>query len=152
MEPRFVPNEPATDLFRKYTLSFPGGSLTATKDVILAMFEPDNLPDLCSPEEKQVSRKQSTWTAYPGGPTRVVEATTYVKKNYSNGSSGRAAGGEPIQVLINGDYWTARLTGTHQDFMDYLCQEKDALKDGFTFWRSQKGKPYSISDNSQSQQ
>lgn len=150
MEPRFVPNPVTTDLYRRYTLSFPGGSLSATKDVILSMFEAENLPDLCSPEEISVSRKESSWTPYPGATSTRVEATTYTKKNYSNGSSGRAVGGEPIQILINGDYWTARLTGSHQNFMDYLCQQKDSLKDGFTFWRSQKGKPYSISDNSTS--
>lgn len=148
MEPRFVPNPVSTDLYRSYTISYPGGSLSATKDVLLSMFESDNLPDLCSPEIKTVSRKESAWTAYPGATPTRVESFTYVKKNYSNGSSGRAKGGEPIQVLVNGDYWTARLTGSHQDFMDYLCENKDALKDGFTFWRSQKGKPYSITDNS----
>lgn len=150
MEPRFVANEASTDLFRSYTISYKGGSLSATKDVLLSMFEKDNLPDLCSPEEINVSRKESNWTAYPGATPVRVEKVEYVKKNYSNGSSGRAKGGEPIKILVNGDYWTARLTGSHQSFMDYLCENKDALKDGFTFWRSQKGKPYSISDNSTS--
>ena len=151
MEPRFVPNPVATDLYRNYTISFPGGSLTATKDVLLSMFEADNLPDTCSPEEIPVSRKQYNWTSYPqSDEIRIVQPTTYTLKNYSNGGNSRAAAGEPIKVLINNDYWTARLVGSHQAFMDYLCDNKSSLKDGFTYWVSQKGSPYMLTDNSNS--
>ena len=150
METRFVPNEVTADLYRYYTLSFPGGSIKATKDVLASMFERENLPDTCNPEEVEISRKQSTWTAYPGAPSRLVNATTYVKKNYSNGGTSRAAGGEPIKILINNDWWTARLTGSHQSFMDYLCENRSALRDGFTVWKSNAGKEYALTDNSTS--
>ena len=150
MELRFVPNAVTADLYRNYTISFPGGSLTATKDVLLSMFEDDNLFDTCSPETKEVSRKQYGWTAYPGGDSRLVQATTYTLKNYSNGGNSRAAAGEPIKVLINNDFWTARLVGSHQSFMDFLCANKSSLRDGFTYWVSQKGSPYVMTDNSTS--
>ena len=148
MDPRFVPNEVTADLYRQYTISFPGGSIKATKDVLASMFERDNLPDTCNPETKEVSRKQYNWTPYPGAGVRIVEATTYTKKNYSNGGTSKAAGGEAIKVLINNDWWTARLTGSHQAFMDYLCDNRSALRDGFTYWKSEAGKPYSLTDNS----
>jgi hypothetical protein len=151
MEPRFVPNPVAPDLYRNYTISFPGGSLTATKDVLLSMFESDNLFDTCSPETKTVSRKGYNWTSYPGSSdVRLVSETTYELKNYSNGGNSRAAAGEPIKVLINNDFWTARLQGSHQDFMDFLCENKSSLRDGFTYWVSQKGSPYLMTDNSTS--
>ena len=148
MDLRFVPNTVTADLYRNYTISFPGGSLTATKDVLLSMFEDDNLFDTCSPETKQVSRKQYNWTAYPGSSeVRIVEATSYTLKNYSNGGNSRSAAGEPIKILINNDFWTARLVGSHQDFMDFLCNNKSSLRDGFTYWVSQKGSPYIMTDN-----
>lgn len=151
MEPRFVPNEVTADLFRNYTISFPGGSLTATKDVLLAMFEDENLFNTCAPETKTVSRKQYNWTSYPGSnEVRIVEPTTYTLKNYSNGGNSRAAAGEPIKLLINNDFWTARLMGSHQDFMDWLCENRSSLRDGFTYWKSQKGSPYVMTDNSTS--
>jgi len=151
METRFVPNEVAADLYRNYTISFPGGSLTATKDVLTSMFEKDNLPDTCSPEVLEVSRKGSTWTRFRDDPNlRVVSPTTYTLKNYSNGGNSRAAAGEPIKILINNDFWTARLVGSHQDFMDYLCANRSSLIDGFTYWQSQKGSPYFMTDNSTS--
>ncbi len=150
-ETRFVPNPVTTDLYRNYTISFPGGSLTATKDVLSSMFEKDNLPDTCSPETKVVSRKESTWSRYPGDDrVRFVQPYTYTLKNYSNGGNSRAAAGEPIKILINNSYWTARLVGSHQAFMDYLCENRSSLIDGFTYWQSAKGSPYFLTDNSTS--
>ena len=150
-ETRFVPNPVAPDLYRNYTISFPGGSLTATKDVLSSIFEADNLPDTCSPETKTVSRKESLWTRYPGDTQiRRIQPYEYDLKNYSNGGNSRSAAGEPIKMLINNSYWTARLVGSHQSFMDYLCDNKSSLIDGFTYWQSAKGSPYFITDNSTS--
>ena len=150
-ETRFVPNPVTPDLYRNYTISFPGGSLTATKDVLASMFEADNLPNTCDPETKEVSRRESIWTPYPGATEfKRVQAYTYTLKNYSNGGNSRAAAGEPIKILINNDYWTARLVGSHQAFMDYLCDNKSSLVDGFTYWQSAKGSPYFLTDNSTS--
>ena len=147
---QWEPNVVTADLFRNYTISFPGGSLTATKDVLASMFEKDNLPDTCSPETKEVSRKESTWTRYPGDTQlRIVKPYTYTLKNYSNGGNSRAAAGQPIKILINNSYWTARLNGSQQAFQDYLCDNKSSLIDGFTYWQSQKGKPYFLTDNSE---
>ena len=145
MDPRFTPNDITPDLFREFTLSFPGGSIKATKDVLLSLFEDPSALDTCSPTETPISRAAHSRSLYPGGPTTQVSATSYTKKNYSNGGTSRAAGGEPIAVLINGTYWTARLTGSHQDFMDYLCANRSSLAEGFTYWKSQAGKPYSVS-------
>ena len=145
MDPRFVPNEITPDLFREFTISFPGGSIKATKDVLLSMFADPSALDTCSPAETVISRAAHPRSLYPGGPTTQVAATTYIKKNYSNGGTSRAAGGEPISILINGSYWTARLQGSHQDFQDYLCANRGALAEGFSYWKSQAGKPYAIS-------
>ena len=52
------------------------------------MFEKDNLPNTCEPEEKLVSRKQSTWTRYPGDTEfQIVQAYSYTLKNYSNAAT-----------------------------------------------------------------
>ena len=149
MDLKFVPNPVSPDLYRYFTVSFPGGSLRATKDVLESMFENDNLFNTCDPETKEVSRKQYNWTSYPqSAEVRIVQATTYTLKNYSNGGNGAAEAGEPIKILINGSYWTARLVGSHQAFMDWLCANRSSLTDGFTYWISQKGSPYVMTDNS----
>lgn len=141
----FVPNERTDDLFKDFTVSFPGGSITTTKDVLLCMFKnPDQL-QTCGAEFKDVRRQRHERSLYPGGPKTWIEETPYKKYNWSNGGTSRAAGGEPIAILINGDMWTARLQGSHQSFMNYLCANRAALAPGFTYWESNKGKPYSVS-------
>lgn len=135
-------------LYREFTISFPGGSITSTKDVLQHIFADPSKLDVCNPETKAVIRREHKRTAYPGGPQTTVRETPYIKKNYSNGGTSRAAGGEPIRVLINGDYWTARLNGSHQAFMDYLCSNREALAPGFNYWKSQAGKPYAMSSAS----
>ena len=147
MDPRFVPNEETPDLYRKFTVSFPGGSIEATKDVLLSMFAVPEALDTCSPSETPVRVPTHQRTAYPGAPARTVQEYKYTKKNYSNGGTSRAAGGEPIGILINGTYWTGRLQGSHQAFMDFLCENRSSLSPGFTYWKSQKGKPYAISSS-----
>ena len=143
----FVPNERTDDLFKNFTVSFPGGSITATKDVLLFMFKDPAQLETCGAESVDVVRKQHPRTLYPGGPSVQVKETPYKKYNWSNGGTSRAAGGEPIAILINGDLWTARLSGSHQAFMAYLCSNRSALAPGFTYWESQKGKPYSVSSS-----
>ena len=143
----FVPNERTDDLFKDFTVSFPGGSLTASKDVLLCMFKDPAQLETCGADSVDVVRKPHARTLYPGGPTIQVKETPYKKFNWSNGGTSRAAGGEPIGVLINGALWTARLSGSHQAFMAYLCQNRAALKPGFTYWESNKGKPYTISSS-----
>ena len=150
MEPRFVANDVTPDLFRDFTISFPGGSIKATKDVLLSMFADPSSLDTCSPSETPITRKAHPRSLYPGGPTTQVSETSYIKKNYSNGGTSRAAGGEPIRVLINGSYWTARLQGSHQAFQDYLCDNRDSLAEGFSYWKSQAGKPYAVSSSTTS--
>lgn len=146
VEPRFTVNELTTDLYRNYTISFPGGSLTATKDVLQSVFKNDQLPSTCNPETKQVSRKAGSYTTYPQSDELFNRReTTYTLKNYSNGGNSRAASGEAIKFLINGSYWTARLVGSHQAFMDYLCENTESLEGDATYWLSSKGSPYLVS-------
>ena len=142
---KFVPNEVTEDLFKQFTVSFPGGSITSTKDVILSMFADPAALDTCSPSKVDVERREHTRTLYPGGPTTTVRKTPYEKFNYSNGGTSKAAGGERIVVLINGSMWTARLQGSHQAFMQYLCDNRSSLAPGFSYWESNKGKPYTVS-------
>ena len=149
-EPRFVPNEVTSDLYRNYTITFPGGSLTATRDVLMSIFKNDQLPSTCNPETKEVSRKGYGRSKFWGDTeTTLVAPTSYTLKNYSNGGNSRAAAGEPIRFLINGSFWTARLVGSHQDFMDYLCANTAALEGDATYWVSQKGSPYLVSHSEQ---
>ena len=148
-EPRFTTNDPSPDLYRNFTVSFPGGSLTASRDVISSIFKSDALPSTCEPPETTVTRKEYSRTSYPGGPIgQLIKTEPYVLKNYSTGRSSRAAAGEAIKFLINGSFWTARLTGSHQNFMDYLCDNLSSLEGDSTYWVSNRGKPFLVTHSS----
>ena len=145
MTARFVPNEATPDLYRNLTITFPGGSLTATRDVLESIFKKENLPSTCDPLTRPVSRKSYARSRFPGdqNPT-IVPATVFELKTYGSGSASQAAGGEPIKFLIDGSFWTARLNGAHQDFMDYLCANTSSLKYNATYWISEKGRKYFV--------
>ena len=143
----WTPNTLTDDLFSQFTISFPNGSIKSTKDVLLSMFKEPSALDTCSPESVRVQRRQHARTLYPNGPTTQVKEANFDKFNYSNGGTSKAAGGERILILINGSKWTARLTGSHQAFMAYLCDNRDALAPGFSTWYSNKGKPYTVSSS-----
>ena len=152
METRFVPNPVSPDLYRDYTISFPGGSLTASKDVLTSMFEKDNLPNTCEPEEKLVLSQAVNMDPL-SGRHRVSDRAGLTATRSRTTAMAATPKLQPVnqsRFLINNSYWTARLVGSHQAFMDYLCTQKAALVDGFTYWQSAKGSPYFITDNSTS--
>lgn len=145
MTVRFVPNEVTAGSFMKVTMTFPGGSLTATRDVLESLFKTDLLPDQCAPAERVVSRKDYVRTKFVGAPpSAIIKTEPYVLRTYGSGDSSNAAGGEPIRFLINGSWWMARLTGTHQDFDNYLCVNRESFKNDSVYWISSGGRKHLI--------
>ena len=148
---RFVPNEVTAGSYMNITLTFPGGSLTAKRDVLESIFDPNLLPSTCDPKEVTVSPKEYVRTKYAGAsPSAIIKKQPYVLKTYGSGETGSAAGGEPIKFLIDGSWWTCRLTGSHQDFMDYLCSNLESLKSDATYWISAKGRKYFVAHSNNS--
>jgi hypothetical protein len=76
-----------------------------------------------------------------GGDSKSVDSSTYVRKKYPTSVNGGAAGGEPIALLVGGRYWTARLSGSHQDFCDFLTGSSFFQSEAL-LWRSEKGTQY----------
>ena len=150
MTARFVPNEVTAGSYKKVTMTFPGGSLTAKRDVLESIFDASLLPSTCNPAEQVVSRKQYVRTRFVGDtPSALISTEPYVLRSYGSGESSLAAGGEPIRFEINGSWWTARLTGTHQDFMTYLCANQESLKGDATYWISANGRKYFVAHSAQ---
>lgn len=130
-------------------MTFPGGSLTATRDVLESIFKEDLLPSTCNPKETTVNPKAYVRTKYVGAtPSALIDKDPFVLKNYGSGDSSRAAGGEPIKFQIDGSWWTARLSGTHQAFMDYLCANTESLEGDATYWISANGRKYFVAHSS----
>lgn len=126
---------------RKIALNFPGGSLTATRGLLEALYGPNLTGAGEAVTTKQVSVSGHSRTRVIGGPSKNVAGSTYTLKRYPSTVSGGAAGGEAIALLVDGKYWTARLAGSHQNFNDFLTGTS-FYQNAPLFWRSEKGKPY----------
>lgn len=131
----------ATDLLaRKVSIGFPGGNITATRGLLEAVFG-EALVQQQAGEPRQVSRKGHTRVRVIGGPATGVSAST---ANFGPGGGARdlnTMGGEAIQVLYEGDWWTMRLNGSHRAFNEFLgSAQYQAGK--LVMWRSEKGTTY----------
>lgn len=127
-------------LARKISIGFPGGSLTATRGLLEALFG-ENLVNADQYGTATVSVDGHSRTRVIGGPSTAVGAHTYTKKKFPTGQRGGGAGGESIQFLYQGDWWTARLSGSHQALNDWLSTSPGASTQALQ-WRSEKGTPY----------
>ena len=138
--PFFVPTTPP-QAERNATLNYPAGSITMSRGNFAAMFADAAFLSSCVAVSTQRSRKQYIRTDYIGADPRSVEASDWEEIKYPSQTKSIAAGGEPIQIKINGEWWTARLSGTHYAFMTFLCGAKDSLI-GTVSWRSARGTLY----------
>ena len=126
---------------REATLNFAGGSLTAARGTIAAAFKNAAFISTCAFIEVERTRKQYMRTDEIGADPRSVDASSWTAKVYPSQTKSIAAGGEPIQLKIQGEWWTARLSGTHTAFMEFLCDSADSLYDYVAF-RSARGTLY----------
>ena len=140
-EPRFVQDVPYPE--RNGTINFTGGSLTAKRGVLASMFKPGEFDSGCESVLSERSRKTYTRSQYIGAPSVSVSSSEWQEVRYNSSRKSLAAGGEPIQIRISGEWWTARLSGKHADFMTYLCGENTAGNlSGVIAWRSERGTTY----------
>ena len=132
-----VPDQPT----REATLNYTGGSLTASRGVVARMFKDPKFVSACATVTTERERASHTRTPYVGGPITIVNRSTWTETKYPSQTKSIAAGGEPIQVKLGGEWWTARLSGNHTAFMDFLCESADGLTEAIS-WRSARGTLY----------
>ena len=126
---------------RKVALNFPGGSLTATRGLLEAIYGPDLTGAGGDSVPSTVSVSGHSRQRVIGGPSTSVAASSYVRNKFPTTVNGGAAGGETIALLVGGRYWSARLSGSHQAFASFL-QGASFFQDAPLFWRSEKGTQY----------
>lgn len=129
---------------RKLTLSFKGGSVRGPVGLLEAVFGDQKIDAAMQGEEQTVTVKGHTRIRVIGQPGKSIAANTYTRTRYPSGHAGGPAGGEPIRILANGDWWTLRLTGNHESFNEFLGGLIDADDAGSNsiYWKSEKGTSY----------
>lgn len=126
---------------KKVTLFFEGGSVTAPRGLWEEMFAGDLGTLGLTGDPKTVARDGHTRTRVIGGPSTAVSSSNYQLRRVKRGKRGGAAGGEAVKILWEGDLWTARLFGSHQDFESFWKSVSFPLN-GDVSWVSEKGTPY----------
>jgi hypothetical protein len=125
---------------RRMTLTFEGGSLTASKGLLEAVFGPE-LVRAPAGAAVLVQRDATERSDYPGGPKTAVKGSNFTLKRYGSPNASGSSGGEPILLYVGGSPFTARLSGSHQAFCEYLKNSTWASGND-AYWRSQHGTSY----------
>lgn len=126
---------------RLATINYTDGSLTASRGLIASMFSSANFLSSCISEAIERSRKSYTRTSFIGDTPTVVPQSSWTEVKYPSQTKSIAAGGEAIMIKVDGEWWTARLSGTHSAFMDFLCSSREDMR-GTIAWRSERGTIY----------
>lgn len=135
---------PDKDKARVYTVNFNGGgALTASKGLLDAIFAAGKVTTgVCSAPTVDVSVKGHTRQRVIGGAGTPVAGYNYSLKMYPTTPKNARSGGEAIKIRVGGEWWTARLSGSHQNFMQWLCANTSALAVDEIYWRSEHGTNY----------
>ena len=129
---------------RVYTVNFNGGgAITATKGLLDQVFAAGFLTQgSCNAPTETVSVKSHTRTRVIGLPSSSVSGYSYSLKAYPTTPKNARSGGEEIKLRVAGEWWSARLSGSHQNFMGWLCANSAALATDELYWKSQHGTNY----------
>lgn len=129
---------PADLQAKKVALNFPGGSLTATKGLLEAIFGPNLTGAGADVTVGTVTVSGHSRTRVIGGPSTTVSGYSYTDKKYPTTQNGGAAGGKVVMLLVGGKYWTGRLSGSYQNFADFITGTNFAFSGAF-FFKSERG-------------
>ena len=102
-------------------LAWPGGTLTATYGNLAQTFALNTIENACAAQTVSVSRAGGSRVNRIGGPATSVKATSFSLRRYPKKNAGNAAAGAAILIRTEVGEYTARLTGSIQDFVAYLC-------------------------------
>ena len=140
MEPKFVVNPVPIEAQRVSTVNYVGGSITTKRGVLAQMFNDANTLSACASTLQDVSVKGYTRTDEIGGTESVVSSYDYQTVRYPYQVKSQAAGGEPIMIRIQGEWWSARLSGNHSNFDTFLCGQGNSNNIAGTIsWKSARG-------------
>lgn len=106
---------------RKFTLSWEGGYMTTTVGLLEALYGNDFMDKVGAGKAATITVKGHSRTRVIGGPSKTVAQYQYAVIKYPRLVNGGASGGQEMLIEYGGDWWTARLGGSVQDFKAWLA-------------------------------
>ena len=130
---------PADPKARRFSLPFTGGSLNATMGLLQKLVPAGLNTVFLNDETYTVNVDTHTRRKFPGGPATTVQSHTYTARRYPKGSGSGIATGENIRIYVDGEWWSARLTGSHYRFNNWLKNSDFLVQDGI-IWKGERSK------------
>lgn len=125
---------------RKVSIGYAGGSISASRGLLEAMFG-EELVQVNTGTPVAVSRDSHSRTRVIGGPSTAVAGANFSIGQYPASRSNGGSGGEPILVNLDGNWWTLRLSGSHQALAAFMSNATWASGKTLMF-KSEKGSTY----------
>ena len=97
----------------------------------------------CDKIDNTVSVKGHTRTRKIGGASKQIQGHTYNVETFPRKNVSLAKGGQEYSCLIDGSWWSFRVSGKQSTFHSYLCSNKDKLNEDF-YYKSQRGAAYYV--------
>lgn len=127
-------------LARKLTIPYPGGSVTATRGLLYALFGKE-LVETAAGTPRTVNRSAHSRTRVIGGASTSVAGANYTIGKYPTARFNGGSGGQPIRVNLDGEWWTLRVNGSLQKFADW-AKGANWVTDAAVAFVSEKGTSY----------
>lgn len=135
--PKFVPrpDPPAinTEEYTRWTkersISFKGGTLTAAYGNLVQTWNMDGIGFSCIVDSIDVSVPPATVTRTIGGASTQRAGYQYSKKQFNKKNSSLAAAGKPVRIVTAVGEYTARLSGSMDALVKFICSKPQALYD-----------------------
>lgn len=116
------------------------GTLQAAAGILDAVFGQQYAGRGTQNARKTVDRDSHSRVVEIGKAATQVDGATFLTKQYKGNPNGGPRGGEPVKVLIDGEWWELRISMTHDQFSEIL--QDNSILGGEIYWRSQRGSRY----------
>lgn len=123
------------------SFTYPGGYLTSAYGNLVQTLNLAGQATACTATDKTVTVGASVVQNKIGGATINRKAFTYTKKQYNKRNSSLAAAGERVKVVTDVGSYDARMSGSIQSLVQFLCANTGLLY-GPVFIYSERGTEY----------
>ena len=120
------------------------GAITARVGLIKAIFKDGgDIAAGCDKQDKTVSVKSHQRTRVIGKGAKTINATSYNVEVFPRKNVSFGKGGAEYSCLIDGRWWTFRVSGKQSAFHSYLCSNRNQLIADF-YYKSERGASYYV--------
>lgn len=129
---------PLTDLKTSY------GAMTARVGLFKRIFkEGGEMAAGCDKTDQNVSVKGHDRTRVIGKGTKKIEGYNYWVERFPRKNVSFGAGGADYSCLIDGQWWSFRVSGKQSTFHAYLCSKRGLLNGDF-YYKTERGASHYI--------